>query len=46
MDEVQTVEEALNVFSRTPDKDQLDRANRWLQEFQHSVNTAFPLRTA
>ncbi|KAJ3987685.1 armadillo-type protein [Lentinula detonsa] len=27
---------ALDVFTRTPDKASLDKANTWLQEFQHS----------
>lgn len=27
---------ALDVFTRAPDKEQLDRANTWLQDFQHS----------
>ncbi|KIK70888.1 hypothetical protein GYMLUDRAFT_32963 [Collybiopsis luxurians FD-317 M1] len=27
---------ALDVFTRTPDKASLDKANNWLQEFQHS----------
>ncbi len=35
----QAVLDALDVFSRAPDKDQLERANAWLQDFQHSVNT-------
>ena len=46
MTDVQAVEEALAVFSRTPDKDQLERANCWLQDFQHSVNTTFSLCAA
>jgi transportin-3 len=29
---------ALDVFSRAPDKASLERANSWLQDFQHSVN--------
>ncbi|KAI0814905.1 ARM repeat-containing protein [Irpex lacteus] len=32
----QAVLDALDVFSRAPDKDQLERANAWLQDFQHS----------
>lgn len=28
---------ALDVFTRTPDKASLDKANNWLQDFQHSV---------
>jgi hypothetical protein len=46
MSDVQAVEEALAVFSRAPDKHQLERANRWLQDFQHSVNTTFSLCAA
>ena len=41
MADVQAVEEALAVFSRAPEKEQLERANRWLQDFQHSVNMTF-----
>ena len=41
MADVQAVEEALAVFSRAPDKEQLERANRWLQDFQQSVNMTF-----
>lgn len=46
MADVQAVEEALAIFSRAPDKEQLERANRWLQDFQHSVNTSFSLCAA
>ncbi|EMD41983.1 hypothetical protein CERSUDRAFT_110525 [Gelatoporia subvermispora B] len=33
---VQAVVSALDVFSRAPDKAALERANTWLQDFQHS----------
>ena len=46
MADLQAVKEALAVFSRAPDKEQLERANRWLQDFQHSVNTTFSLCAA
>ncbi|OCH94769.1 ARM repeat-containing protein [Obba rivulosa] len=36
MTTVQAVVSALDVFSRAPDKAALDRANTWLQDFQHS----------
>ncbi|KAF8647942.1 hypothetical protein AX16_006474 [Volvariella volvacea WC 439] len=36
MSDVQAVLSALDVFSRAPDKASLDRANAWLQDFQHS----------
>lgn len=39
---VQMVLSALEVFATgTPDKETLDSANTWLQDFQHSVNTCF-----
>lgn len=34
---VQQVIQAIQVFSRAPDKKQLADANAWLQNFQHSV---------
>jgi len=34
---------ALDVFSRAPDKASLERANSWLQDFQHSVNCLSPV---
>ena len=34
---VQQVIQAIQVFSRAPDKKQLADANSWLQNFQHSV---------
>ncbi|KAJ7038295.1 armadillo-type protein [Mycena alexandri] len=36
MADIQAVIAALDVFSRAPDKPSLERANAWLQEFQHS----------
>ena len=33
---------ALDVFGRAPDKEQLERANAWLQDFQHSVIVLSP----
>lgn len=41
MADIQAVISALDVFSRTPDKSQLERANTLLQDFQHSVNKDF-----
>ncbi|PPQ92687.1 hypothetical protein CVT25_013994 [Psilocybe cyanescens] len=35
-DNIQTLLSALDVFSRAPDKASLERANSWLQDFQHS----------
>lgn len=37
---MQELLEALAVFTQTPDKVALSRANSWLQDFQHSVNTS------
>lgn len=39
MADIQALLAALDVFSRAPDKLSLDKANAWLQDFQHSVNT-------
>jgi len=36
---------ALGVFTRAPDKASLEKANAWLQDFQHSVNTLSPVAT-
>ncbi|KAF5385512.1 hypothetical protein D9757_005366 [Collybiopsis confluens] len=36
MADISAVLAALDVFTRTPDKASLDKANSWLQEFQHS----------
>ncbi|KAJ7125671.1 armadillo-type protein [Mycena crocata] len=36
MADIQAVLSAIDVFSRAPDKVSLDRANSWLQDFQHS----------
>lgn len=43
MSDIQEVLRALQVFSHATDKASIDRANVWLQEFQHSVNTLSPL---
>jgi len=37
---VQAVLQALQVFSGQPDKPSIDAANRWLQDFQHTVSIA------
>ena len=34
---IQQIIQAIQVFSRAPDKKQLADANAWLQNFQHSV---------
>ncbi|KAF8898840.1 armadillo-type protein [Infundibulicybe gibba] len=36
MADIQALLAALDVFSQTPDKASLERANSWLQDFQHS----------
>ncbi|ETW87387.1 hypothetical protein HETIRDRAFT_431738 [Heterobasidion irregulare TC 32-1] len=36
MADIQALLAALDVFSRAPDKPSLDKANAWLQDFQHS----------
>ena len=41
MADIQALLSALDVFSRAPDKASIDRANSWLQDFQHSVNLSF-----
>lgn len=35
---IQQVLAALEVFSGKPDKESLDKANAWLQNFQHAVS--------
>ena len=35
---VKQVLQALDVFSGKPDRESLEKANAWLQEFQHSVS--------
>jgi hypothetical protein len=35
--DIQALASALDVFTGVPDKAALERANQWLQEFQHSV---------
>jgi hypothetical protein len=37
MADIQDLLAALDVFTRAPDKASLERANSWLQDFQHSV---------
>lgn len=44
MADIQALLSALDVFSRAPDKTSIDRANSWLQDFQHSVNLSFAYR--
>jgi hypothetical protein len=39
MADIQAVLAALDIFTRAPDKDSLEKANSWLQDFQHSVIT-------
>ncbi|KAF8269335.1 hypothetical protein EI94DRAFT_1799355 [Lactarius quietus] len=36
MADIQALLAALDVFSRAPDKASLEKANAWLQDFQHS----------
>lgn len=42
MADIQALLTALDVFTRAPDKLSLEKANAWLQDFQHSVNTLSP----
>jgi transportin-3 len=42
MADIQDLLTALDVFTRAPDKASLEKANAWLQDFQHSVNTLSP----
>jgi hypothetical protein len=37
--ELRSLIDALEVFNQAPDKASIDRANSWLQDFQHSVNS-------
>jgi len=41
MADIQALLSALDVFGRAPDKTSIERANSWLQDFQHSVNLSF-----
>jgi hypothetical protein len=41
MSDIQALLAALDVFARAPDKAQLETANSWLQDFQHSVSGSF-----
>ena len=43
MSDIQALLAALDVFTRAPDKTLLEKANTWLQDFQHSVNTLSPV---
>lgn len=43
MADLQGLLSALDVFSRAPDRDALEKANSWLQDFQHSVTTLSPV---
>jgi len=43
MADIQAVFAALEVFNKAPDKASLERANSWLQDFQHSVNCLSPV---
>jgi hypothetical protein len=43
MADIQALLAALDVFTRAPDKASLEKANAWLQDFQHSVNTISPV---
>ncbi len=45
MADIQALLTALDVFTRAPDKASLEKANTWLQDFQHSVNTLSPWPT-
>jgi hypothetical protein len=40
---MQALLSALEVFSGAPDKASIERANSWLQDFQHSVNCLSPV---
>lgn len=37
MADIQALLSALDVFNGAPDKESLESANAWLQDFQHSV---------
>lgn len=43
MADIQALVAALDVFGRATDKASLERANSWLQDFQHSVICLSPL---
>ena len=43
MSDIQALLSALEVFNGAPDKASLERANSWLQDFQHSVNCLSPV---
>ena len=45
MADIQALLAALDVFTRAPDKASLEKANAWLQDFQHSVITLSPVAT-
>ena len=41
MADIQQLLSVLDVFGRAPDRDGLEKANAWLQDFQHSVRNKF-----
>ena len=41
MADIQQLLSVLDVFGRAPDRDALEKANAWLQDFQHSVRNKF-----
>jgi transportin-3 len=43
MADIQALLSALEVFNGAPDKAAIERANSWLQDFQHSVNYLSPV---
>ena len=43
MADIQALLSALEVFNGAPDKAAIERANSWLQDFQHSVNCLSPV---
>ena len=43
MTDIQALLSALEVFNGAPDKTAIERANSWLQDFQHSVNCLSPV---
>jgi transportin-3 len=43
MNDIQALLSALEVFNGAPDKAAIERANSWLQDFQHSVNCLSPV---
>lgn len=43
MADIQAVLNVLSAFNQPSDKNSFEKANAWLQDFQHSVNTLSPL---